>query len=164
MILRISRKLEQVLDHIGCPSCVEYSINSDIRSRDRIRSCGRVPDYFGGRPKPDPTGTRPDSDIRYRNLSCTRTLLLIMKSKIYLNWIINFFILFNKKIFKSSVVTLGKVDPSINFRPKYQIAPGFEQDLSRPIPEIWSISYRYRKLFIQIKRQYWPDSWSTNDE
>ena len=64
IILRISRKLQRVRVHIECPSCVAYPINSDIRSRDGypidsdIRSCGRVPDYFGGRRKPDPTGTR----------------------------------------------------------------------------------------------------------
>ena len=64
IILRISRKLQQVPDQIECPSCFAYSINSDIRSRDGypidsgIRSCGRVPDYFGGQPKADPSGTR----------------------------------------------------------------------------------------------------------
>ena len=74
VILKISRKLQQVPDHIECPSCVEYPINSDIRSRDGypivsgIRSCGQVSDYFGERPKPDP-------NIGYPNLSGTRTPL-----------------------------------------------------------------------------------------
>ena len=59
IILRISLKLQQV--HIECPSCVTYLIYSDIRSRDGypidsgIRSCGRIPDYFGGQQKPDLT-------------------------------------------------------------------------------------------------------------
>ena len=52
IILRISRKLQQVPGHIECPSCVAYPINSDIRSHggypidSGIRSCGRVPDHF----------------------------------------------------------------------------------------------------------------------
>ena len=33
-------------------------------------------------------------------------------------------------LFSAYVVTLGKIDPSINFWPKYQIVPGFERDLS----------------------------------
>ena len=31
-------------------------------------------------------------------------------------------------------------------------------------PLVWSIPYRYGTLVIWIKRQYWPDSRSTNDE
>ena len=53
---------------------------------------------------------------------------------------------------------------SINFRPKYQIVSGFEQDFSRYIPEVWSIPYRFGTLVIWIKRQYWSDSRLTNDE
>ena len=33
--------------------------------------------------------------------------------------------------------------PQSHFRPKYQIVPGFEQDLRRHIPEVRSIPYRY---------------------
>ena len=35
-----------------------------------------------------------------------------------------------------SVVTLGRIDPSINFPPKYQRVPGFERDSSRYILEV----------------------------
>ena len=69
IILRICRKLRQVPDHIECPSCVAYPINSDIRS------CGRVPDHFGKRPKPDPT-------IGYSNLSGTRSLLIFVIKRV----------------------------------------------------------------------------------
>ena len=47
-----------------------------------------------------------------------------------------------------STVTLGKIDPSINFRPKYQVVPVFERNFSRHIPEVCSIPYRYGTLVI----------------
>ena len=65
VILRISRKLQQVPDHIECPSCIAYPINSDIRSRDGypidsgIRSCGRVPIISGD----DQNPTRPEHRV-----------------------------------------------------------------------------------------------------
>ena len=63
-----------------------------------------------------------------------------------------------QKTAEPSVVTLGRIDPSINFQGKYHLVPGFERDFSRHILEIWSILYRYGTLVIRIKRQYWPDS------
>ena len=51
-----------LLEYIEYPSDVPYPIKSDIRNHDGYpinpgtRSCGRVPDYFGRRKKPDPTG------------------------------------------------------------------------------------------------------------
>ena len=68
------------------------------------------------------------------------------------------------KSYKPSIVTLDRIDASINFRPKYQIVPDFERHFSRHIPEVWSIPYTYGTLVIWIKRHYWPDSRSTNDE
>ena len=38
-------------------------------------------------------------------------------------------------VYLPSAVRLGRIDPSINFRPKCQTVPGFEQDLRRHIPE-----------------------------
>ena len=58
-----------LLGYIEYPSDVAYPIKLDIRNRDGYpinsgtRSCDRVPDYFGRRKKPDPTGTRPDPNI-----------------------------------------------------------------------------------------------------
>ena len=36
----------------------------------------------------------------------------------------------------AAVVTVGRIDPSINFWPKYQTVPGFERDFSLRIPEV----------------------------
>ena len=41
---------------------------------------------------------------------------------------------------------------------------GFKRDFSRHIPEVWSIPYRYGTFVIWIKREYWPDSRSTDDK
>ena len=52
-----------LLGYIEYPSDVAYPIKLDIQNRDGYsinsdtRSCGRVPDYFGRRKKPDPTRT-----------------------------------------------------------------------------------------------------------
>ena len=67
----------------------------------------RVPDYFGGRPKPDSTGTRPDSNIGYPNLSGTRTTLLPTVYK--LNFVFSYFMKHKQKLYLNCNSNLNKL-------------------------------------------------------
>ena len=85
IILRISWKLQQVPDHIECPSCIAHPIYSDIRSRDGYPVISGTRLFRGtAKNRLDGYPTRPEHRVPNLSGTCTPLKISLALNKAFL--------------------------------------------------------------------------------